>query len=312
MRSSVAPGWQHVGRSSARRLALVGLASLILLAPWIVRLWAAHHQQVVSTWRWQPIDFPLDLATAGNDRWVLIVALVGLAAAFLWRPALAVLLTTWWVLAVVIANPATFHLPVNLFLDGSSLAIALFVPAAILVGFLVDLLAGLLHHGDWPVVWRWLSAGLLLLAGLTQAPSLTAVVNPCCLLIRPGDVGAIEWVRAHTPPDARFVINGYRWMDQIWMGTDAGYWLPVLAHRPTSLPPLFYGVGPRGQVEQVNQTAASVEADAADPAALARLADQIGARYVFIGSRGGPLDPAVLERSRRFRVDYHGGGAWVF
>src|SRR6185437_12323599 len=111
---------------------------------------------------------------------------------------------------------------------------------------------------------------------------------------------------------ARFVINGYVWMDPIRMGTDAGYWLPVLAHRQTSLPPLFYAVGPTEQVEQINQTAASVERDSRDPAALAQLADQIGARYVFIGTRGGPLDPALLERSGLFRVDYQGGGAWVF
>ncbi len=293
------------------RLAAVGAISLVLLAPWATRLWAAHRQQVVATYAWQPLDLPLGLALAGNDRWVLELAVLGWVIGLARRPAVSVLFGVWSILVLAVANPATFHLPFNLFVNGSSVAIALFMPASILTGHLFTMVSDRAAIERWPNVARWALAGAVLAGGLTQAPSLTTIVNPCCLLIRPGDLGAISWVRENTPPNARFLINGYRWMDQVWMGTDAGYWLPVLAHRQTTLPPLFYAVGPPDQVAQISHLAATVSRDASNPAALASLARQNGVRYVFIGSRGGDLDPVLLRESGLFRVDYADGGAWV-
>ena len=316
--------WRAFG-SHLLRLATVGVASLILVSPWALRLWAAHQQQVVAGATWQPIDFPLGLATAGNDGWVLALAVAGLLVGVFRRPALTVLFAVWLALVFILTNPATFHLPIDLFLNDGSIAIALFVPATILVGFLFDSCAAVCQRVGstslpGPKVARsamrgraaaWTVAGMLFLGGLSQAPSLTTIVNPCCLLIRPPDVAAINWAREHTPPNARFVINGYRWLDTVWMGSDAGYWLPVLARRRTTLPPLFYGVGPPGQVATIDSLAASVNRDATDPAALAALGRRIGARYVFIGTRGGDLDPSLLAQSGLFRVDYRAGGAWV-
>lgn len=289
------------------RLVAIGCLGLLLIAPWVVRLWTAHHHQVVQSFDWQPISFPVDLATAGNDRWVLVLALVGLVVGLYRRPALSALFAGWSCLVFVIANPATFHIPFYVFLDPGSVAIALFLPASVLVGSLFDTLAATCHLAEWPRGFRWSTAGLLFLAGLSQAPALTTVVNPCCMLIRPGDLAAIDWVSRNTPPDARFLINGYPWSGPIWMGSDAGYWLPVLAHRRTSLPPLFYAVGPADEVNQVNDVAASVRHDAVNPAALAALARRIGAEYVFIGTRGGDLDPSLLSKSGYFRVIYGGG-----
>jgi len=243
---------------------------------------------------------------------VLELAIVGAVVCLARRPALFVLFCLWSVLVFVLANPATFHLPFNLFINNGSVAIALFVPASVLVGYLASSLAITSGLDTWAKGAQWGLVGVILLIGCSQASALTTVVNPCCLLIRPGDAGAIDWVRQNTPPDAKFVINGYRWMNDIWMGSDAGYWLPVLAQRRTSLPPLFYGVAPADEVREINATAASISHDASDPAALANLAARIGARYVFIGTRGGALDPGVLKKSDLFKVDYEGGGAWVF
>lgn len=300
-----------LARMQLTRLAAVGAASVIALAPWAARLWAAHQHQVVAKFAWQPVDFPLGLAIAGNDRLILELAVVGWIVSLLWRPSVSVMFAVWSALVFVAANPATFLIPVNLYVNNGSVAIALFVPASLLVGHLFATICDRLSVDTWRRGFHWAVAAIILLGGLTQAPSLTRIVNPCCLLIRPGDLGAIAWVRDNTPEDARFLINGYRWMDSVWMGSDAGYWLPVLARRRTTLPPLFYSVGPPSEVEEVNGLAAAVNDSANDPAALAALARRIGARYVFIGSRGGDLDPLLLEESGRFKTDYADGGAWV-
>lgn len=302
--------WSFLGHRLGR-FGVVGVLSLGLLLPWATRLWQAHAQQVIGPFRWQPIDFPIGLATAGNDRWILLAAAVSWVVGLAWRPCLSVAFGVWGLLVIIVANPATFHLPVHLFVNNGSIAIALFLPGAILVGSLVDLLTFGQRLIRWPEPVSRALPLVLLAFGLTQAPSLTTVANPYCLLLRPDDLAAIAWVRAATPPNARFLINGFMWMDSIWMGSDAGYWLPVLADRSTSLPPLFYAVGPPDQVDQINQVAAAVSRDAHDAPALARLARRIGASYVFVGSRGGAMEPSALAASAWFRVVYRAGGAWV-
>ncbi len=288
-------------------LGLTGALSLLIIAPWAVRLWSAHHDLIVHSYAWQPVTFPVELATAGDDRIVVALGCVGLLLAVIRRPSLAALFVTWFAFVFVLANAPTFHLPVFLFLDDGSVAIALFVPAAVLVGLGLESAVAALSPSHRRREARVAAAGVVLALGLTQAPALTTVANPCCVLVRPGDLAAMRWIRQNTPTDARFIINGYQWAYTNWAGTDAGYWLPVLANRRTNLPPLFYAVGPSSNVNRIDDLARSVQRDAANPGALAALARQIGASYVFIGSRGGDLDPYVLAKSRYFRVVYGGG-----
>lgn len=297
--------------ASFGRLALLGGASLILVSPWVARLWQAHHQQLQLSGGSMPIVFPVGLATTGDDRWVVIFGLLGLAVAFARGSRLAPLTTIWFALVFVAANPTTFHLPMNLALDNGALAIAAFLPAAVFAGYLVENARGLLSGLPWPRLAPWGAGAVLLLAGLSQSPTLVGILNPTCLLLRPGDVGAIAWVAANTPPGARFVVNDYLWAPNIYMGSDSGYWLPVLTGRPTTLPFLFYPIGPAAEYRQVSDRAARIEAAGNNPDALATIAAEAGARYVFIGTRGGDLDPGPLVASGRFKVDYGAGGAWV-
>jgi hypothetical protein len=294
------------------RLAAIGTTGLILISPWIARLWEAHLQQLripadVSA----PIDFPVGLATSGDDRWVAILGLLGLALALARGRRVATLCAVWFGLVFLAANPASFHLPYSLTLDNGALAIAAFLPAAVFAGDLGATAPRLAPGVAWPRATPWVASVAILLLGLSQAPHLVGIVNPVCILFRLGDRGAMRWAAANTPPDSRFLVNGFVWAPGHYMGTDAGYWLPVLAGRRTTLPLLFYRVGPSDEVRAVNDLAARVEAAASNPAEIARLSAQEGARYVFIGTRGGDLDPGTLVASGRFRVVYGAEGAWI-
>ncbi len=293
------------------RLVGVGVISAVLLAPWLVRQWGAHASQTTFALGWQPIDFPLGLATAGADRWLLGLAAVGLAVGLLRGAPVAPLLLGWGLLVLVVANPATFFLPINFWVNNNSVAIAAFFPATVLVGYLAHSVADLARLERWPGAARMTVGAAVLVAGLSQAPGLVSVVNPCCLLAGPADLAAAAWVRANTPATARFVVNGNRWLDETWAGSDAGYWLPVLARRQTTLPPLFYADGPASQATTVSRVAEAISQAGADPVALAALATKLEARYVFVGTTGGVIAPEALARSGRFRVVYRAGGVWV-
>jgi hypothetical protein len=294
------------------RLVVVALGSAVLLSPWLIRLWTAHSQQMVTTLTRVPIEFPLAFATAGNDRYVLGLACVGLALEVIRGSRLPLHMAGWAGLVFLAANASSIGIPLAAWITNDSVAIALFLPASILAGCAVDRVAGLFGIDQRGPRVRWVFGLAAVGLAFSQLPSLLTVVNPCCYLARDADLRAIAWVEDHTAPSARFLVNGYRWSGNIWAGSDAGYWLPVLGHRAASMPPLFYATGPAEPRQAVDDLAAAIEEAGADPARLAELARQATAEYVFVGTAGGPIDPFALAQSPDFRVVYRDGGAWVF
>jgi len=115
-------------------------------------------------------------------------------------------------------------------------------------------------------------------------------------------------------------------------GTDAGWWIPLLARRATTLPPLNYG-GERGELSNydlgvnalvkklrgrslIDPTALRV--DLSRPVALKTL-DSQKIDYVYIGAHAYPgpdsadsIDTAKLRASPFFKLVYARDGAEIF
>ncbi|MFN2165037.1 MAG: hypothetical protein ACK2U9_02105, partial [Anaerolineae bacterium] len=105
--------------------------------------------------------------------------------------------------------------------------------------------------------------------------------------------------------------------------SDGGWWIPLLAGRDNTVPPLLYSseAGPDPDyIARVNALARYVEgADLADGATVAWLREQ-GITHVYIGAQSGRvndpdsplLDAALLQASSYYRVVYHQDGVWIF
>ena len=143
------------------------------------------------------------------------------------------------------------------------------------------------------------------------------------LVTRP-DVRAMTWIRGNTPEDARFLTNSFfAYGGSAVVGSDGGWWLPLLAERANTVPPLNYGTeqGPRPDYsEWVNDLVRQVQdAGVDDPATLAMLWER-GVTHIYIGQRQGQvnykgdaiLNPQVLLDSAYWRVIYHEDRVWVF
>jgi|GEM_PF-1893742 len=305
--------WTTIDWVGVTRAVAAGVLGLILGLPWLIRLWRAHHvatlSGVVQTGG-SPMIIPTELLFVGND--TVLIAIGGVAAVVAaWRrPRFAATIVIWCGLVILVANLNRLGLPINLWLDGNSIAIAAFIPAVVLVGFLAGAIAERARIATWRVTGRVVVVAAVAALALSRWPGMLTLVNPCCRLVGPGDLAAMAWVREYTPPSARFLINGYLWQDDVWAGSDAGSWLPVVADRRVTLPPMFYAVGPARQVQLINDQARFF-ATTTDPTAIARAAGCLGIDYVFIGAKGGSLDPVHLVASGRYKVDYRAGGAWV-
>jgi asparagine N-glycosylation enzyme membrane subunit Stt3 len=213
----------------------------------------------------------------------------------------------------------------------------LYLPAALLSGYTLALAqqlgAGLLARLNAPGVGAALVGALLLLVIAANTGRQTQVVTGDTALVVDADMAAMQWIREHTPADARFVINSFpAYGGTLAAGTDAGWWIPLLAHRATTLPPLNYGSeqGERPRYHQdVNALVKKLRGrdltdstplriDLSRPVALKTL-DSNAIDYVYIGAHSYPgrdsadwFDPDKLRASPFFRLVYDQDGVEIF
>lgn len=258
----------------------------------------------------RPEPFPWDLIARWPDGAVFLLALGGVLAGIRRaRPhALALGLTLLGLGFLAGALPIPSPLP-NV-VDGVTVAASLWLAALVPAGATVAWLLDRVRPGSkigLPGV-----GALVLVACCSQVGRQLAAVNPELVLVHPADLPALAWVRANTPPDAKFLINGFEWRPGFYAGADAGFWLPAAAGRTTLLPTLLYGNLPTEEFTRRNRIAREL---AGGPVDWGRLIPELRALkvdYVFIGRRGGPLTAGKLLGHPGFEPVYHQAGVWVF
>ena len=143
------------------------------------------------------------------------------------------------------------------------------------------------------------------------------------LLTRP-DLRAVEWIKENLPGEANFLVNSFfAYGGTLVVGSDGGWWLPLLTEHDSSQPPLTYGseTGIRPDyVEFINSLVTLIEENGLDdPGVLSEL-DQRGIRYIFIGQQQGQvnansvplLDVNFLINDPNFSEVYHEDRVWIF
>jgi hypothetical protein len=147
---------------------------------------------------------------------------------------------------------------------------------------------------------------------------------PTYALITRPDLRAMAWIKTNTAPEARFLINSFSaYGDTSIVGSDAGWWLPILAHRQSTVPPLTYaaeqgitadyGQKVKGFFDKMKVNGIT------SPEALGLLKEH-GISHIYIGQRHGNvnysgtdvLDPLILNNDQHFHLVYHEDRVWIF
>lgn len=86
---------------------------------------------------------------------------------------------------------------------------------------------------------------LLLLLGLISfgAYENRDTINDSTVLVNSSDQNALEWIKQHTPEDARFFVNTTNWGYGIYRGVDGGGWILPTTGRWSLAPTIFYTFG---------------------------------------------------------------------
>jgi hypothetical protein len=149
-------------------------------------------------------------------------------------------------------------------------------------------------------------------------------VDPAFIMVTPVDRRAMAWIKANTPPEAKFLVNGFfAYGGSVVVGADAGWWIPLLTGRQNSVPPLMYGsespLSPDypGQVHDL--VARIQEMDLCTPEGLALLKEN-SISYIYVGqgegrvgNPGAPLLSATdLLDAACYQPIYHEDRVWIF
>ncbi|HUJ12434.1 MAG TPA: hypothetical protein VL284_01480 [Thermoanaerobaculia bacterium] len=214
------------------------LTGLLLLPPLLIAIWRARDVALIAL-----LAAGLFLVHVRVAIFAAILALIIFAVRREMKPLLAALiatvLTSPWLLRLI----ATARVPANRIVSESSLMISLFLPVSLAAGWLLVRL----------VPPRAVAAVLAVVA-IYGVISMRRIVNPATVLADADDVVAMEWIRDHTPRDARFLINSMEWIDGSYIGSDGGYWIPIAADRATLVPPALYAwTLPPAEVARINR-----------------------------------------------------------
>jgi hypothetical protein len=265
-------------------------------------------------------EFPLGYVTTGWEPYFLVAAalLLLLAALAWWRrkawATLPLVLAAWVGLVIGVLSDQLPLLPATWLINVNSVYITLFIP----IGLLIAVVSGR--------VWRWLEqlpvvvrpgqyalAGVLLAAltlfGLQQQ---STILNPVTILALPPDTAGLLWADENLPAEAKVMVNSWRWLGQTWAVSDGGAWLVPMTGRSSTTPPIDYVFNRELdlQIRAFNEAATAIE-DWSTPQATVFLREN-GVTHLFVGRKGGFLDPAQLLANPDLDSIYQHDGVFIF
>ena len=313
------------------RVALVAVGAVALVVPWLPSLTAGplagHAAQLATS---TAVDGDVIGAVPPSYVWGNIGQHLGwgLVAAFvvsavfglLRRDRTVAIGVLWCGLLLLAAYPRLVGLPITGLLKDFTVVIGLYVPAGLVVGGALGQAFDLLTERGRKAVDAAAVAIVALAAWF--AWSERDVVEPANVFVTAADTAAIAWIRDQTAADAVFLAASVpAYGDTIVVGEDAGWWLPLLADRGTTVPPATVGLerDDVGYRERMNGLTALWHDELDAPATIDAL-DAEGVTHAYVGVRAAasrlPGDrPGLAERlaaSPRWRAVYDDGGVVIY
>ncbi len=120
-------------------------------------------------------------------------------------------------------------------------ALVVFIPIAITSAFGIVLLFSKLVKRSGIATFMILLAGLAL--GVSGGWQNKRAINTETILVTQADIDALEWIKSHTPQDARFFVNTTNWGYGVYRGVDGGGWILPMTGRWSLAPTIFYPFG---------------------------------------------------------------------
>lgn len=333
--------FQRKAKKTFTFLIFICIGTGIFLLPWLLNLshsnfveWAVRlsRQSMSTSSGKQPLENPLKFIPVFI--WLLLPVSITWG---LWRKNRGVIITGIWCIALfLLANTNALRLPFN-GLDNFSIQISFYLPVALFLGELVGNLTALISRKMKVLVEsgnksrkliKDFSTGILA-AGLFFGALWGARIrlwdvrpDQYALVTRP-DTIAFKWIAENTNPESRFLVNSFfAFYNTVIVGSDGGWWIPLLAKRGITTPPLNYRFENGIQTDYIkttNQLIYEIEQHGLNDPSVVQLLGEDGIDHVYIGQKRGNVNspkPLLsldeLLSSQFFQPVYHNDRIWIF
>jgi hypothetical protein len=249
--------------------------------------------------------------------WVFIALCISV-----WKKLPHPLLVFGWIF-VLFSLPASvlLKIPGINFINSFSILIALYIPVSLLLSWLGGWLLK-----DIPINWLRIAVSFILSAAFFFALKARTIANPISYaLITKPDLTAMQWIKQNTPEEANFLIEGFRiYNGTSIVGSDAGWWIPVLTRRQTNIPPQYALLNEKPITPDQNQMfinlIAKLESHPLNSSEAKAILCDYSITHIYIGQRRGSVgdgaralfQPLDLIAAPWFHQVYHQDGVYIF
>lgn len=317
------------------RFAVTGMIGAILLLPWLFKGYTSGIVSDLMT----KLNTPavavsqniqeynaIGLLSSYAPTWLWVLSLISLGFLLWMRNQKILVLTAWAAATLIASNPSWINLPGDGVISNFALFIFAYFWLAILVATaLSHIIEAFMRSSFTQPIVQISFFVLLLVVGAAHLPIRRADVQlkPFQLFTR-ADERAARWIQQNTPEDATFLVNSmFAYGDSLIVGTDGGWWLPLITGRNTTVPPLIYGVetGPfPDYIRWINTLSSEIYDKGIVHPNVVSLIRERNITHLYIGQRQGSvnyagpelLDPEIIRNSPDFRLIYHQDRVWIF
>jgi len=293
------------------------LSSLILSSPWLIQLFIARQNGYESIGVQTKVSF-FSLERLGplfhseTQTWILVgLSVVAVVFGIIKKDRIIAVTAIWGFVLAIVTQPGLYGHTV----DPVTMIVSSYVPITILIGLGLSNLQIWKSSNSNSLVAIMIILLLLIIgsaSGVTRWKNFNFTKHT---YITSEDLTAANWIKRNTDSESIFMINTYQFPinDNLIIGLDGGYWLPVIAERKTIVPPMIYFLEKKTQPDVANKLRSYHEfyGEIADLEVLNTLIEA-GIDYVYIGSRGGIINNESLSRSSNFELFYKNNDVYIY
>jgi hypothetical protein len=283
----------------ALKLTFIGGVAGLFFLPWVLQVMqgsvlaglvqsgvetSSALQNVLNDYQvWQQMNEYVPPALIG-------ITIGGLAFSLMRRKFMIAAIGLWILSLASLVALSLLRVPGANLLQNFAIIISLYIPISLICGWAVGELAHLnplqTKFGQafvtvvFTAIAIWFAIGQ---RNLAQADTFAMVTRP--------DMNAMSWIRDNTPRDSLFLVEGFRIYGYSAVGSDAGWWLPLLAERQNTIPPQYAlmneaPVDPSYGQNVVQLVGQLEDAEVSSPESMAMIC-KWGITHVYIGQRQG-------------------------
>jgi hypothetical protein len=228
------------------RLTIIALVGIAVSFPWGVRLLGSNLVEAVEA----GVAVSASSGHVVGEIQILQSAPKYISPIYFWLAGVTIIialvrknwlvasLPLWFVLLFVYLSGSAIRLPGANMLQGFALMIAIYIPLGLIIGWLYGQIMLSVEKRSPKRLLAAASILTVMIAAWFGWRQRLLLDLHHFALVNPPDQRAMAWIESHTQPEAFFLVQGFEYRNTA-AGSDAGWWIPLLAQRDNMLPPQY-------------------------------------------------------------------------